>query len=99
MFAFKVICVLLAPALLVCNLAQPSNHAPNDFALLASGLSGLYFLTAGVLLVGGLFQLARHSRRPAIWNIAFGTFALIAGIVFVCVSEPNVDHEILRSAA
>jgi len=109
MFGFKLISVLLAIVMLIWYLALPSNGASaptgpdalrpfsaNDFAATALGLSGLYFLAAGVLVVGGLIQGFEYSRRAGLRSIAFGVFALIAGIVLVCVSEPSGQLETFR---
>ena len=113
LFVFKLLTVVTAILLLIWYLMLPANHsnaqtgrdeawysASYDFAMVAHVVSFLYFLAAGVLVIGGLIQLFKYSRRPAIWSFAFALFALIVGIVLaVCVSEPNGYYEIFRSVA
>ena len=108
LFAFELLTVSVAVLLLIWYVMLPPNHsnaqtgfdetwymASDDFAMVAFGVSFLYFLAAGVLLIGGLIQLFKYSRRAAIWSIAFGVFALIVGIVLAaCISSPNGYFEI-----
>ena len=113
LFPFKLLAVSVAILLLIWYVMLPQNHsnaqtgfdeawymASYDFAIVAFGMSVLYFLSAGVLVIGGLIQLFKYSRRAAIWSIAFGVFALIVGIfLIVCVSLPNGSIEISQSVA
>jgi hypothetical protein len=72
-------------------------YAADDFALVASGMSIFYFLAAGVLVIGGLIQLLKYSRRAALWSIAFGIFAFIIGIYLAAfISFPEGNYGIMR---
>ena len=113
LFSFKLLTVSMAILLLIWYVMLPPNHsnaqtgfdeawylASDDFAMVAFSVSFLYFLAAGVLVIGGLIQLFKYSRRAAIWSIAFGVFALIVGIVLaVCVSPPDGYFGIFHSVA
>jgi hypothetical protein len=110
---FKLFALITAILLLIWYVILPANHSnaqtgldeawysdSYDFAMVAFNVRFLFFLVAGVLVIGGLIQLFKYSRRSAIWSFAFALFALIVGIVLtVCVSEPNGYYGILRSVA
>ena len=109
----KLFAVVVAALLLIWHVMPPPNNsnaqtgldygwylASYDFAMVAFGLSPLCFLAAGVLVIGGLIQLFKHSRRAAVWNIAFGIFAFIIGFLMAsCVLLPNGSYEVLRRVA
>lgn len=111
LFAFKLPAVSGAFLLLLWYVFLPSNNssaqtgidwrwyfATNDFANVATSVSLLYFLAAGVLVIGSLIQLCKHSYRAAAWSISFGIFALTVGIVLaVCISSANGYYEIFGS--
>jgi hypothetical protein len=111
LFSFKLFTVGVAVLLLTWYVILPSNHsnaqtgfdhawyfASDDFAMVAFGMSPLYFLAAAILVIGGLIQLFKYSRRAALWSIAFGVFALIVGIFLAAwVSSPEGYYEIFRS--
>jgi len=110
LFPFKLFTVGAAIGLLVWYVSLPPDRtsaktgidmawtlALDDYYLVASTVSLLYLLAACVLVIGGLIQLFKYSRRAALWSIAFGVFAFIIGIVLMeCVSPPH-GHEILQS--
>jgi hypothetical protein len=73
--------------------------ASEDFATVAANVSIMYFLASGLLIVGGVIQLFKCSRREAAWSLAFGIFALVVGIILACVSYPYGHYQILRAAA
>jgi hypothetical protein len=93
LFVFKLFTVCVTILLLIWYMELPPNHssrqagiderwysASYDFATVASKASFLYYLAAGVLVVGGLIQLFKYSRRAAIWSIMFGILALLIGM-------------------
>jgi uncharacterized protein YacL len=113
LFAFKLLTVLLVTLLFVWHETLPPNHtdyhtgardmvwysASYDFFMVAVQVSLLYFLAAAVLVIGGLVQLVKYSRKAAIWTLAFGILALIIGIMLAVFVSPPPGIEILRSAA
>jgi hypothetical protein len=111
LFGVKLVTVVGAVSLLIWHMTLPPNrshaqsgfdhawYASQDFVLVAFSLSALYLLAAALLTVGGLLQFWKFSRRTAVWNLAFGAFALIVGIVLLCISPPNGYHEIFRPVA
>jgi hypothetical protein len=100
MLAFKLPVVILPVWLLVWYAFLPPFHAQThvdhfrysaagDFATVASSLPGCFFLAAGVLIIGGLVQVFKFSRSSGGWNLGFGIFALIMGIILAaCISTP-----------
>jgi hypothetical protein len=110
LFSFKLFAVVVAALLLIWHVMLPPNNsnaqtgldqawfsASHDFAMVASGVSLLYFLAAGILVIGGLVQLFKYSRRAAIWSIAFGVLAFIIGLFLAfCVSDPDGYFSMFR---
>jgi hypothetical protein len=112
LFGVKLVTFLGAVSLLIWRMTLPPNRshaqsgfdhasyfASQDFFLVAFSLSALCLLAAALLAVGGLLQFWKFSRQAAVWNLAFGAFALIVGIVLLCISAPNGYYEILRPVA
>lgn len=73
--------------------------AAQDCYAAACSVGALYLLLAGLLTAGGLLQLWKSSPRSAAWSLAFGAFALIAGLVLLCAPAPTEFYEIFRPRA
>jgi hypothetical protein len=109
MFAFKLPAVILPVGLLVWYVFLPPLHSlssityydelinspTDDFISVAFQLSGVFFLSALALIVGGLVQLFRYSRWSAGWSLSFGIFALVVGIVLANASLPERGVEVI----
>jgi len=110
---FKLFTVSMAVWLIIWYMMLPPNHtsaqtgideaffsATSDFSIIARSMCLLYFLATCVLVIGGLVQLFKYSRRAGLWSIAFGAFAFTIGIILavVCDSLPD-GYEFLRNVA
>ena len=96
-FFFKLFTLITSAWLLVWYAVLRTDQSSwqtnylEDYWFVASNLSFLFFLSAGLLVIGGLIQLWKRSGRSAWWNIGFGIFAIIIGIVLF-VGVPPPDH-------
>ena len=101
-FFFKLFTAIMAVWLLVWHWVLPPDDsiwhpsyqqlwesAMYDFWFIAHQISLLYFVSAFLLVTGGLIQLWKRSGRSAWWNIGFGIFAVIVGIVLFIGVPPS----------
>lgn len=108
-FFFKLFTAIMAVWLLVWHWVLPTDQtwrtahdawasAQSDYWFVAHQISLLYFVSAFLLVMGGLIQLWKRSGLSAWWNIGFGIIAVIIGIVlFVGVPPPDQMVEMLSA--
>ena len=94
LFAFKLFAgaMIMVPIIWQRTLPTENSFSWRDFDLVsfwdhltflsqASELNGLCLIAAGVVLIGGLIQLLKHSRRAGWWSISCGVLLLALGII------------------
>jgi Ca2+/Na+ antiporter len=93
----------------VWRILLPAHHWPRegfdswfsaaeDFGVAGAVMGSLCFIAGVIVIVGGLIQLLKHSRRAGMWSITFGGVALIIGIFLASYAfsiVPPID-DILR---
>jgi hypothetical protein len=95
LLAFKLFAAAMIVLCVIWEIKLPSEPPTksNDFDLVwlpaqvdyyaaASLMNHLCLIAAGVILVGGLFQLLKHSRRAGKWSISFGCLILTIGLIY-----------------
>jgi len=107
LFAFK----LFAAAMIVVPLiwrmtlsAKPSFYVWDSFAedlsYAVQFMSPLCFLTAVIILIGGIIQLLSYSRGRGAWSIVFGVLVLAAGIFMACHVPSHIENlKLIESVA
>ena len=112
LFGFKLFAVATVIVAVVWRMTLPAYHltakgdvdpwfsAAEDFVIAGSAMSALCFIAGSVVVIGGLIQLLKHSRRAGAWSIMFGGLALAIGIFlfFYARSTPYSQHHELFTA-
>jgi hypothetical protein len=87
LFPLKIYTVVAALWLIVWHAGLPANksyswyNAVSDFSFFADCVRQGYFLVAFALVLGGLIQWFKCSRKAALWSMAFGVAAFVIGVI------------------
>jgi hypothetical protein len=101
LFAFKLFAVAMIIVPIVWRMTLPAKEQPawypaaEDFSYAIHITSPLCLVAATIVLIGGIIQLVRCSRRAGIWSIAFGGLALAIGI-FMASHIPSLSLDALE---
>lgn len=106
LFAFKLFASAMIIVSIVWQIMLPDEidskfgwfFARSDYFNAASLMNGLCLAASVIVLMGGLYQLLKHSHRTGWWSISFGGLLLILGLIFASyISSHSPDFsEILR---
>jgi len=113
LFGFKLFAAAMIIVPIVWYMTLPQHHssrwvdfdgmwysAAEDFSYAANITGCLCLLASGVIVIGGLIQLLKYSRRGGAWSIVFGGIAMVAGIFLVFhLSTSSLDIFRLQTLA
>jgi hypothetical protein len=87
--------ITLLPQWSDAGLFYVSTHG--DFCFAAASMNNLCLIAAVIILIGGLFQMAKHSRRVGLWSVSFACLVLTFVLFYTShISSMSSHHDVLN---